>query len=338
MSYLSENLEKERIYLVLNYPSQTKTFLTGIKQDLNGVYYITGFIDDASNINAHDSKIIKFNKEPAYTTFIYKGSLSGISISNKSNWHILKFPLSNNTNLYGPAILDNDNVRAVGNYSKENNIMLGCLYEGKLDGSGKWKTINPTNSIQTICHSTMGNLVVGNYLTSDIPNAKAFIYNIATNKYINIIKTGSLSITAYGIWRNSKHHYTICGGFSNRISSGLHIAYLTDFHSKRNEFTNWTSYRYNNSKDIITHFEGISYVNGKYSLAADATVDGKEVASIAYIKRKEDGTFSRKAKWTQISVPNKTTTSANSIAGTTVIGSATSDPNNIVDGFVSILI
>lgn len=343
----------ERIYLVLNYPSQVnkKTLLTGIKQDLEdpSIYYITGFIEEDSQSTTHKTKIISLAKQPNYTTFVYKGNLSGLSISDKKNWYIFNFPSSknntvNNTNLYGPSInKNNDNIKVVGNYStvEGGNDVYGCLYKGKLDGSGKWYKIIPPNSAQTICHSIMGNLIVGNYLTNSNPNLKAFIYNFKKNKYVDIIKIGSYSITAYGIWQNNnKYSYTICGGYSEHknVHSGDHVAYIVDYNINTEEFSNWASYRYNNSKDLITHFEGISGTEKGYSLASDATSEGKQVAAIAYVKRKENGIFSSRAKWEQVSVPNKNISSANSIAGTTVIGVATSDPNTLIDGFVSILI
>jgi len=198
----------------------------------------------------------------------------------------------------------------------------------------------PPKSIQTICHSSMNDCVVGNFLTKDTPNSKAFVYNIRKNKYIEITKKGSVSITAYGIWHNSnsKNSYTICGGYSEnqKVTSGAHIGYIVDYNNKSNEFTNWQSYRYNNSKDLITHFEGISGTDKGYSLVANS-VEDQQIASIAHIRRKKDGSFSSKAKWEQIEVPGKNNTSANSIAGTTVIGVASSN-SAIIDGFVSILI
>jgi len=339
---------EQRIYIVLNYPSQsqTKTLLTGIKQDLEDptVYYITGFTEENSNSIKHK---IKVGKDSNYTTFIYKGNLSGLSISDKGNWYIFNYPSSpnrtvNNTNLYGPAIFENsDNIRAVGNYTtvEDGNKAYGCMYEGRLNGKGKWSTIMPPKSIQTIVHSLMSDLAVGNYLVNGDQNSKAFIYNIKKDKYVEIIKPKSLSITAYGIWRNSdsRYSYTICGGYSEHVTTGAHIAYVVDYNVKFNEFTNWTSYRYNNSKDLITHFEGISATDEGYSLASDAVVEGKEIASIAYIRRKQNGKFSSKAKWEEIFVPNKEINSANSIAGTTLIGVASSNPST-VDGFVSIVI
>ena len=330
---------EQRIYLVLNYPSQkqTKTLLTGIKQDLEdpSQYYITGFTKQTTKTD-----------KTKYKTFIYKGNLSGTSISDKANWHTLNYPSCknfrvSNTNLYGPSIFkNNENIKVVGNYTtvEGNNTLYGCLYQGALDGKGKWITITPSpNSIQTIVHSTMGDLAVGNYLVDGDKNSKAFVYNIKKDEYTEIQKEKSLSITVYGIWQNSRNHYTIAGGYSERKETGDHLAYVCDYNNKTQEFSNWASFRFNNSKDLITHFEGISAYEKGYSLPADSVVNGEEVASIAYIKRKKDGTFSSKGRWEIVSVPNKNVTSANSIAGTTLIGVGTSNPATI-DGFVNILI
>src|SRR6185436_5138971 len=93
---------------------------------------------------------------------------------------------------------------------------FGCLYEGLLDGSGIWTQILPTSDkpvINTICHSTMHNLIVGNYDTILIAG-KAFIYDIEKHTYYDIIKPGAQSITAYGIWYNGGESYTICGGYT----------------------------------------------------------------------------------------------------------------------------
>jgi len=350
----------ERIYLVLNYPSQnqTKTLLTGIKQDLEdpSIYYITGFIEENSNVNVTRTKKIISAKQSNYTTFVYKGNLSGLSISEKKNWYLFSYPSSenhtvSNTNLYGPSISKNsEKIRVVGNYTtvEGSSKTYGCLYQGGLDGTGKWTTIIPPKGIQTICHSVMNNCAVGNYLVDGNKNSKAFVYNIRKNIYIDIVKPGSVSITAYGIWKNSenhskncgKHSYTICGGFSEHEGTytGDHLAFLVDYDSKLNDFSNWASYNYNNSKGLITHFEGISGDDGKYSLAVDSTFQGEQIASIAYIKRRNNGTFSSKAQWEQIEVPNMKINSANSIAGTTVIGVSTNNPDNVINGFVSILI
>lgn len=280
----------ERIFLVLNYPSQiqTKTLLTGIKQDLENpsIYYITGFIEEPSKLKNYNAKIINnFDKQVNYKTFVYKGNLSGISISDQTNWHMFNYPSSlnntvTNTNLYGPSIFQNtDKIRVVGNYTtlEGGNVAYGCLYQGLLDGEGKWLTILPYGAIQTIVHSTMGDLAVGNFLTKDSPDGKAFIYNIRKNEYLEIIKKGAYSIRAYGVWKNSKNSYIICGGYSEHASvhTGNHIAFVCDFDIKYEKFSNWQSFNYNNTKNLITHFEGISGTDKGYSLAADSTFEKK---------------------------------------------------------------
>lgn len=329
---------EQRIYITLNYPSQkeTKTLLTGIKQDLENpsVYYISGFTKNETK-----------SGNTKYETFVYKGNLSGTSISDKSNWNTLKYPSSTgnkviNTNLYGPSLNSrNENIKVVGNYTtKEGDSKLyGCLYQGSLNGKGKWLTLTPPGSVETIVHSTMGDLAVGNYLVDGDKNSKAFIYNIKKDTYLEITKPGSKSITSYGIWQNNKNHYTIAGGYSERKETGDHLAYICDYNSQSKEFSNWQSYNHNNQKGRITHFEGISAYEKGYSLPSDSVVNDKEVASIAYIRRKKDGTFSSKCKWEDVSVPNRNICSANSIAGSTLIGVATSNPD-IIDGFVSIVI
>lgn len=165
---------KDRIYLTFNYPgyvSGSKTLLTGIRGQ-GKTLYITGFYEPP------DSKTI---------SFLYKEDLRGTTGACSDNsWNNLDYPGSKETNLYGQLILDCDKVRAVGNYTTEDTDGLqpdqislkekssigkesgtiGCMYEGKLDGSVKWTKLVPTSdTINTIAHSTMGDLVVGNYDT-----------------------------------------------------------------------------------------------------------------------------------------------------------------------------
>lgn len=330
----------ERIYVTFNYPIAvlgSKTLLTGIRRDSknHNILYITGFYQ---------------NPEALITTFVYKGTLAGVSISNINNWHVLNYPSSVdktvvNTSLYGPSIFcDTDEIRAVGNYItvQTGSHPLGCLYQGLLTGQGKWTTIIPTSSdevLGTICHSTKGNLLVGNYNTL-IFQGKAFLYNIRDKIYQDIVYPNSRSNTAYGVWKNSKHQYTICGGYSSTDDmSGLDTAYLVDYDSRSRKFTNWASFTYNNDRRFITHFEGISSDEcDGYTLVANATVRGEIIASTTHVKRNKHGKFIKNPRWEQIMVPNQDGTSANSIAGTTVIGVSASDSIDITNGFVSIII
>ena len=108
-------------------------------------------------------------------------------------------------------------MQIVGNYTTVESAgsAIGLLYQGAVDGSGTWSTLLPpspdnSNVINTIAHSTMGGLVVGNYDTR-LATGKAFIYDITKNTYTNLTKPGAVSITAYGIWYNGGSSYTIAG-------------------------------------------------------------------------------------------------------------------------------
>lgn len=356
------NKHKDRIYLTFNYPGYvpgSKTLLTGIRG--NGkTLYITGFYEPP------ESRTI---------SFLYKGDLRGTTgICSNNSWNKLDYPESKATNLYGPLILDCDNVRAVGNYTKEEtddkddkvistgnsgailgkeSVTIGCMYEGKLDGSGKWTILTPTSdTINTIAHSTMGDLVVGNYDTiliqshgtrSDNPlslsQGKAFIYDVKTKKFYNIEKEGTKSITAYGIWHNGGNSYTICGGLSyDNPDDKLDTGYLVDWNNKTHEFSNWRDYYYADDKikSLVTHFDGItSDGNGGYNLTGDAiTLSEGTIAFFVNINKFNDRI------WQEIEFPESMGTSGNSVYKDIVIGvyKDTDDDAATVNGYISIVL
>lgn len=326
------NKHKDRIYLTFNYPGYvpgSKTLLTGIRG--NGkTLYITGFYEPP------ESRTI---------SFLYKGDLRGTTgICSNNSWNILDYPGSKATNLYGPLILDCDNVRAVGNYTTEDTDgkesgTIGCMYEGKLDGSGKWTVLTPTSdTINTIAHSTMGDLVVGNYDTILI-QGKAFIYDVKTKKFYNIEKEGTKSITAYGIWHNGGNSYTICGGLSyDNPEDKLDTGYLVDWNNKTHEFSNWRDYYYadDNIKSLVTHFDGItSDGHGGYNLTGDAiTLSEGTIAFFVNINKFNDRI------WEEIEFPESMGTSGNSVYKDIVIGvyKDTDDDDATVNGYISIVL
>jgi hypothetical protein len=141
---------------------------------------------------------------------LYEGSLSG-----NGDWTVLDYPSSpgitvTGTVLYGPDALPPGNVRIVGSYTiceDSGTRNHGLLYEGPTDGSGTWQTIDYGGPLlpgevvlNTIVHSTMGGLAVGNFDTN-LVTGRAFVYDIAANSWKELIKP-SVSITAYGIWYN----------------------------------------------------------------------------------------------------------------------------------------
>ncbi len=326
-----DTVNAPRKYRTFNYPDMTaggQTLLTGIRgvKNQKEQVYISGFYNSP-------------NDGPV-TSFIYKGTLNG-----KGTWHPLNFPptpgvVVTSTNLYGPTNGKNVPLEVVGNYFVLENgttSAIGCLYQGPLNGSGKWTSlIPPANNpvLNTIAHSTMNGLVVGNYETQ--PGvSKAFIYDIKQKKYHQIKKKNARDITAYGIWHNCGHSYTICGGYSDlNATTGVDSAYLVDWNSQKKKLSNWRTYNYNNNpkKAIITHFDGItSDGHGGYNLTGDwlGISRSTELAFFCNVSKHNH------AHWAPISYPNHRLTSGNSVYKTAVIGVYTSKNDDSINGYIS---
>ena len=235
-----------------------------------------------------------------------------------------------NTALFNPT-LGAGNVRIVGSYEYKQGapytLNHGVMFTGPLDGSkGNWTQIDvPTNSLttvgvsvcNTIPHSTMGDLVVGNYdLTTNpsqpIPNAgtgNAFIYHITSKTWTILAPTNAgtapSGTTAYGIWQNGSNSssYTIAGGADN---NGTNTAFLVDYDTSKGTFTNLT-YFADTSTPGFTHFEGITGREGGYNLIA-TTTNGP-----AFVSVNRTATGFGPAKWTPLNYPGSTMTTGNTV-------------------------
>jgi hypothetical protein len=226
-----------------------------------------------------------------------------------------------NTALYDASL--GSNIRMVGSYQYSESTVLnhGFLYTGPLDGSGTWLQIDvPGSSVggatveNTIPHSTMGDLVVGDYDLQGVPaSGNAFIYRISTNTWTIAAIGGSTSnlTTAYGIWQNGSDSYTIVGGSKHE---GANKAFLVDYAPSTGAFTHLTFFDY---KQIagLTHFEGITGVSGGYNVIG-ATTSG---AVFAFIARNGDGSFA-KPVWTPIAYPGSSLTTGNTVYGDIAMG------------------
>ena len=127
--------------------------------------------------------------------------------------------------------------------------------------------------LDTIPHSTMGDLVVGNYdlnptVRGDLVSGNAFIYNITRRQWTLLRMHGSLSTksTFYGIWQDGgprSPRYTLVGGSSAR---GGQRGFLINYNERTGAFGRPAFYTYNNKPSIFTHFEGITAVRGGFNL------------------------------------------------------------------------
>jgi hypothetical protein len=206
------------------------------------------------------------------------------------------------TNSFNPDTIPAGQIRAVGSYqssaSRRGVLNRGMIYLGPLRGSGgSWTSIDvpadgsntvggvracPQNSpgcfvMDTIAHSTMGDLVVGNYdlnLGHGV-SGNAFIYNMSTQQWTLLQLGGSLSsqTTLYGIWQNGgpgSPDYTLAGGSSAHGSSprGIQRAFLMNYNEQTGTFGKPAFYSYGNRPVLFTHFDGITAVPGGFNLAA----------------------------------------------------------------------
>lgn len=269
------------------------------------------------------------------------------TIDGTGEYHTINYPGAATTSVYGPDLLKAGRVRLVGSYKNPNASSAtvkvnGFIYEGPVDGSGSFRTIDYPGGTYNYVHSTMGGLAVGN---NDGPTAQglplgpgnAFLYDVKNATFLkNIVYPGSKSNTAYGIWYNGGTSYTICGGYSldpvnnltGRRRTPIGTAFLVDYDSVTKKFTNWTSFNYKNETgviDFVTHFEGISSVEkGVYTLNADSVRikegDGPAQGSMVTVRRNPEGGFST-AVWIDLNYPESSgISSSNSIYGNQVVG------------------
>lgn len=264
------------------------TTMTGVRSvnDSTSLVYMSGFT--WINLEYTDGK--KTN----YGAFIYRGDITG-----DGEWFgNFNFPSSPGANVsgtffYGPCsgsasgiqnIPDENNFfQAVGDYStyEDGLVQYGMLFQGYVNGSGTWTTLDPTSLLNkiphnkvlgTIGHSTMGGLAVGNFNALMAPDQfRAFVYDIAADRYDELIyqnaagqQEQSLSITAYCIWHNQgTEMYSIAGGLG---SGDMIDGFIVNWNASSRNASDWRFFHHPNS--TITHFQGMwpDFANqGKYN-------------------------------------------------------------------------
>jgi hypothetical protein len=231
----------------------------------------------------------------------------------------------------------------------------GVLYEGPPDGSGNsWTTIDMPDHVaggevrSTIPHSTMGELIVGNYdLLGFEGKFNAFIYDMRTTKYhrLNLkLQTGIVPrlVTAYGVWQNHKDSYTIAGGLFD--GSGLNVGYLVDYDSlKHGQTIVPAMFSFDNMPDVITHFEGITKYGEEttkfgpryYSLAAtgDQSTTTQGGAAFAVVERLPDGSFGE-AFWKRVQATSSGITTGNTVLTNNLFGIYTTTGSHSFHSYV----
>lgn len=305
---------------------------------------ITGIRSDSSST---DAVVITASVVSGGITYggLYQGSLAAVPTAPLSAWNpltpVFDKEVVTSATFYGPNTsrfdpsLGAGNVRAVGSYKfgvgPGSNLDHGMMYVGAVAGGGTWTKLDATplvgagdTLLNTIAHSNMGTLVVGNYDTQ-LTTGKAFIYNIASDTWIDLNPFGSMSVTAYGIWQNggsSSTSYTIAGGFSDLNSLGLDAGYLVDYDTTTG-IGALRTFNYANApiSSLISHFDGITGTADGYNLTGDFVQGASTGAFFASVNRLADGSFGP-AHWQQVAFPGADVqlTSGNTVIDSTVLG------------------
>jgi hypothetical protein len=242
------------------------------------------------------------------------------------------------THSFNPQAIPAGKVRAVGSYQSSSSrpgvLNRGMIYLGPVSGrAGSWTSIDvPAHGqntvghvracprarrgcfvMDTIPHSTMGDLVVGNYdlspgVRGGVVSGNAFIYNLTTHQWTLLRLGGSLSskTTLYGIWQDggpTSPVYTVAGGSSAHGSSphGNQRGFLMNYNERTGVFGKPRYYSYGNVPRGVTHFEGITAVRGGFNLVAGSSA---ESASLAFVPVTGRQRLFGRAKWYPINVAN----------------------------------
>jgi len=268
---------------------------------------------------------------------LYEGTIDGSGVS-----YAVNYPGSTASSIYGPNNLGDGELQLVGTYQSPSGsaVVNGFIFQGTtsdLNNASDYTTIDVPGAEYNYVHSTMGGLVVGNddsEIDGLLGPGQAFIYNVSDSTFTNIVFPGSVSNTAYGIWYNGGTSYTICGGSADVSTNNIQNqnqpigqAFLVDYDSATNTFSNWTSFSYPYGVGYLTHFEGISSTQpGVYTLSADAVSTNPSQPSqgaLVTVTLNQNGSFGA-AQWTPLNYPGldstNNLTSSNSVYGNQVVG------------------
>ena len=181
-----------------------------------------------------------------------------------------------------------------------------------------------TTVTNTVPHSVMGDLVVGNFnnagSNANIPGS-GFIYNMVSSNYSMVNLPGGRITTLYGVWQNGigSSSYTMIGGTAEPL--GLTKALIVNYDSVSTIFSSLTEYVITNGADV-SHFEGITGVDGGFNvggMSGEATNGLSTGEWLGFIATNGAG-FATNVEWTSLFYPGSASTSVDTVYGNYVMG------------------
>lgn len=268
------------IYATLNYRNSSgkafTTFLTGIRGNL-----IVG-------------------------TYVGRGGNDRGFIITTGNLSRLSYPGSADTVPYGPAFADA--IRVVGTYKlpgeKTNH---GFFYDEAQPAGHQYSGLDYPNATNTVPHSTLTKLVVGNWNRLAIANndfekypasGHGFIYDLTSKKFTRFDAPGASSTTCYGLSGDA-----IAGGYTK--PDGIHVV-----HGYIYDLSNATWHTYDHAGAILTYFDGVTAPGkrGNYNLTGDwVGLNGQPHAFFLAVRAWKP------LRWLEIDYPDASLTSGSSV-------------------------
>ncbi len=318
------------------FSNETSTFITGVRADHDGNVILTGNQGISGTVNTQAT----LYQGPMMNTSL--GKIYSLTPQFDGQDIVSSTFYGPNTSVFDTTINVGE-VRAVGSYVNNADAETrdhAMIYNGTIDGaSGTWTQVDVPSSVvgnqqvwDTILHSTMGDLAVGNYdIYGDDASGNAFIYNMRTEQY-TILDTdfgGTDQLTTlYGIWQDEQGGsvYTVAGG--SKHGFGLNQAFVARYDSISETFSDIRYYDFEDTPGLITHFEGITAVPGGYNLTA-TTDQGAVFASITTLP---DGSFSD-AQWALNNMLGSSLTTGDSVFQNIVMGIYALADSSIVSSY-----
>ena len=325
--------------------------ITGVRADLEGAVILTG---SRATSGSSGTQAFLFqgplNDTAAGTLYLLNPDFgAGQTVTTATLY-------GPNTSIFDPSI-GLGNVRAVGSYqyseSPSGIFNHGMIYEGRVDGTnGTWTQVDvPSDGVNvtdgvvigtavmdTILHSTAGDLVVGNYDLvgpgGALLGANGFIYNVVTQQYTLMNINGSFDnlTSLYGIWQNGvgSTSYTIAGG--TKDGSGLNAGFLAHYDLSTGILSDLSYYTADNAPGVITHFENITAVPGGYNLVA--TTDAGP--AFVFVAVNADGSFGE-AVWTAADLPGSSLMTGNIVYQNVFGGIYNTDSGDAVGSYLGVV-